>query len=348
MVNIAIIGNSKCGKTDLASIFGKKGTDSDITFFNTRKQNKEYIFIDPKTYPKTLKSLITAITLSDIIIFCISIDNIDLYTGECILALDILKKKNGVIVITKTDMTYNENIQNFSKKIKSIIKGTIIENWNILPINTNKNCKNSFFGIDNLQNEIQKLSSIIEKEIHNYSLKKKRVIIDHYFNVTGIGLVILGKVYQGIVKTHDKLMLYPINKKVEIRSIQRNDINIKEAIPGDRVGIGIKGISEKEIERGFILSEEEFTSNKIKILFTLSKYSKEINEKDSVYFFLGLQSGIITIEKIENKNNKENNIILICNLNKKISYSYDDNIILVNLNIEKKQRFIGIGKIIPI
>ena len=346
MVNIAIIGNSNCGKTNLASIFGKKGTDSEVSFFNTKKQNRDYVYIDPKTYPKSIKSLITAITISEIIIFCIPINNIDLYIGECILALDILKKKHGVIVITKTDTTYTENINNFINKIKSIIKGTIIENWKIIPINTNKNYKNSFLGIEDLQKEIENLSLIVINELKNYTIKNQKIIIDHFFNVTGIGLVILGKVYQGIIHTHDKLTLYPVNKKVEIRSIQRNDVNIKEAIPGDRVGLGIKGISEKEIERGFIISNDAIISNKIKILFTISKFSSGINQKDTVYFFLGLQSGIIIIENIEKKN--DNEVILLCKFNKKVSFIYDEEIILVNLNIEKKQRFIGIGKIIPI
>lgn len=344
MVNIAIIGDSNCGKTSLASKFGKKGTDSDITFFNSTKHEQKYIYIDAKTYPKTLKSFVTAVNLSDIIILCIEIDNLTQYTGECIVALDLLNIKYGIIIITKCDTSYSENIKNFIHKVGTIVKDTNLKAWPIIPININQNCNNPFSGIDKVQEKIGEYSIDINKDIQNYCSLNPRVVIDHFFNVTGIGMVILGKVLKGTINVHDKLILYPINKKIEIRSIQKNDINVKEAFYCDRVGIGIKGILEKELERGYLISaDDENISDIIKIKLTMSNYSpiKKLNIGDSFNLFVGLQTDSVKIEDIEYINDTP---IITFRCGKKIAFNEDDKIFITSL--ENKQRFIGIGNIL--
>ena len=71
MVNVAIIGTEKSGRTSLAANLGKKGTVSDITMYNNEKEGKNMVFVDAQSYPKTLKSLVTVLNISDIAVLCI-------------------------------------------------------------------------------------------------------------------------------------------------------------------------------------------------------------------------------------------------------------------------------------
>ena len=61
MVNVAIIGTEKSGRTSLAANLGKKGTVSDITMYNNDKEGRTMVFVDAQSYPKTLKSLVITV-----------------------------------------------------------------------------------------------------------------------------------------------------------------------------------------------------------------------------------------------------------------------------------------------
>jgi selenocysteine-specific translation elongation factor len=75
-----------------------------------------------------------------------------------------------------------------------------------------------------------------------------RIDIDKAFPVKGIGTVALGIVARGTVNAHDKL--YHNGKQVEIKSIESQDEDIKQAGVWTRVGLAMKGVDHSEIEKG--------------------------------------------------------------------------------------------------
>jgi len=125
MTNVAIIGTEKSGKTSLAANLGKKGTSSDITMYNNDKESRKMVFVDPQSYPKALKPLITALNISEMVILCIPPDGLDrdnpesVHTGECIIALDLLDFKHGIIALTKSDSTHMYAVDELEKEINN-------------------------------------------------------------------------------------------------------------------------------------------------------------------------------------------------------------------------------------
>ena len=82
------------------------------------------------------------------------------------------------------------------------------------------------------------------------------VPIDHFFNVKGIGTVVLGSVALGAIRAHDTVQVLPIKKQAQIRSIQKLDEDVDIAVKGDRVGVSLKGIEADELDRGYVLSND--------------------------------------------------------------------------------------------
>ena len=103
MTKITIIGSEKSGKTTLAGKLGKKGNVTDITMYDYAKNDSILTTIDATGYPASVKSLITALNLSDIAILCIPPEGLDPLSAECIIALDLLGYKHGIIALTKSD-----------------------------------------------------------------------------------------------------------------------------------------------------------------------------------------------------------------------------------------------------
>lgn len=73
------------------------------------------------------------------------------------------------------------------------------------------------------------------------------VYVDRAFNVRGVGVVVLGYALTQ-VSVHDKFIAYPMNKEVEIRSIQVLDEDQESVLPGTRVGLALRNVKLEEIE----------------------------------------------------------------------------------------------------
>jgi selenocysteine-specific translation elongation factor len=81
--------------------------------------------------------------------------------------------------------------------------------------------------------------------------------VDHYFDVKGVGTVVLGCVAEGTVRRHDSVRVLPSDKQAEIRSIQKHDDDFDWAVKGDRVGFALKGVSVEDLDRGTVLTNNK-------------------------------------------------------------------------------------------
>lgn len=342
MTKVAIIGSEQSGRTSLAAKLGKKGNVADITMYDFAKNDVVMTTIDTTGYPKSLKSLIAALNLSDIALLCIPPEGLDAFAGECVIALDLLQYKYGLIVLTKADTSYPYAQEELEKNIRKILTGTPMQNWDFVNISTQ-----TFEGLDELREKIFELDIQVAEDNKKLDEKPIRVVVDQSFNVTGIGCVILGIVTQGTLNAKDKLTAYPAVKPLEIRSIQMHDVDAKSAPAGARVGLALKGVQSKDIERGYVISEKENVAESFTLKCTISPFSAPIAVSDVPHLFVGLQAAPVRLEKIEvggqsvEKADPGTECILHLSGSHEIAYSPSDRFILANL--DAKQRFVGFG-----
>ena len=84
-----------------------------------------------------------------------------------------------------------------------------------------------------------------------------RLPIQDVYNITGIGVVPVGKVETGVMKIGDKVIVVPAREGTgvtgEVKTIEMHHEQVKEAIPGDNIGFSVRGIGKKDIARGDVL-----------------------------------------------------------------------------------------------
>jgi len=84
-----------------------------------------------------------------------------------------------------------------------------------------------------------------------------RLPIQDVYNITGIGVVPVGRVETGIMKVGDKVVIVPAREGIgvtgECKTIEMHHEQIQQAEPGDNVGFSIRGIGKKDIARGDVL-----------------------------------------------------------------------------------------------
>ena len=83
------------------------------------------------------------------------------------------------------------------------------------------------------------------------------VYIDRVFTVKGVGTVALGFVLSGKVSIHDQLRPIPgpSDLRADVKGIQVNDVDFDSAGRGVRVGLSLRGVEPKDLERSHWLDD---------------------------------------------------------------------------------------------
>ncbi|MDH7509884.1 MAG: EF-Tu/IF-2/RF-3 family GTPase [Methanolinea sp.] len=218
------------GPEGYAGHLGKKGTVSDITFYNQKRDRTTVTYIEPGRYPEKISSLFFAVSMADMALLVV--DEINPAFGECVLMLDAAGVEKGVLVL-----------RNYLSpdQVLPLVKGTVVENYTLEPDDHN-HLREMF------------LDHAGEQPARGKGLKYGSVPVDHHFPVKGVGTVVLGGVAEGTVRVHDELRVFPTSRVAHVRSIQKHDEDVAEATAGDRVGLALKGVEAGDIDRGFVLS----------------------------------------------------------------------------------------------
>ncbi|CAF2653896.1 unnamed protein product [Rotaria sp. Silwood2] len=87
--------------------------------------------------------------------------------------------------------------------------------------------------------------------------KPLRLPLQDVYKIGGIGTVPVGRVETGILKSNMTVNFAPSNVSAEVRSIEMHHVNLAEAVPGDNVGFNIRGVSVKDLRRGFVCSDSK-------------------------------------------------------------------------------------------
>ena len=231
--------------------------------------------IEASKYPEKIQRLLYAVGFGDFIILVV--DEINASFGETVLLLDCIGKKEGII-IPKNYIT--------EEQLGRFIAGTVVEEYELME--------------ENLLMLRELIMGKAEGLVKGEDSPTGGVVIDHYFNVKGIGAVALGVVRWGQIHRHDKLRAHPTDKIAQIMSIQRHDTEFDTAETGNRVGLALKNIGSSELDRGTLLSNDASVKQTalIKGKLELVKYwTKPVEKGMSIHICKDMQFIAGTVEE---------------------------------------------------
>ena len=255
-VNFALLGDESIAKD-----FAKKGTATDLTVYDRKEAEVLRTWTAPSTFPDKIQPLFQALNMAEYVIFYIT--KLDKFTGEQIVALDILNKTSGLL-------SHSYDVDR--NTLHAMIKGTVVEQYKIVEL-------------ENLKKEMDLLQPISKEG-------RLKITIDHCFDVKGVGTVILGKVTQGKIRAYENLKIMPRGIDVVVKSIQMHDDTVEEAVCPARVGLAVKGIVPDDVQRGDILCMPDciMVSQEIELDYTANKFFKDkIAENQTFLVSIGLQ-----------------------------------------------------------
>ncbi len=211
---VAVLGAPGYGNS-----LGKKGTSTDITLYDLKRNEDIVTFIEPTRYPERLASLFYATSIAKRAI--VVVDELNSTLGECMVMIQCSEITAGYIIL-----------RNYipQEKLEPLIKGTVLEKFKFI--------KDDPVALrEHLLDEASKQDSAIP---NSGTQSSGTVAVDHCFNVKGAGTVVLGVVMDGTIEKHEEMNVLPGKKAAQIRSIQKHDDEFNQAVEGDRVGLALK------------------------------------------------------------------------------------------------------------
>jgi elongation factor 1-alpha len=264
----------------------ERGITIDIALWKFETVNRFYTIIDAPGHRDFIKNMITGTSQADAAILIIASGAGEFESGystegqtrEHALLAFTMGVKQMIVALNKMDAAeYSETRYNEIKKEVGNYLTTVgykTEGMNFVPI--------SGFNGDNLLERSDKmpwytgptLTEALDmfKQPKRPILKPLRLPLQDVYKIGGIGTVPVGRVETGILKAGTIVVFAPKGVSAECKSVEMHHEAVPEATPGNNVGFNVKGLSVKDIKRGFVAGDskndppmdtESFTANVI-------------------------------------------------------------------------------------
>jgi elongation factor 1-alpha len=245
----------------------ERGVTIDLAHKKFVTSKFEYTIIDAPGHKDFIKNMITGASQADVGVLVVAAsEGVMAQTKEHIWLSRTLGVQQLAVAVNKMDaINYDETKFNKVKEeVSQVLKGVGYNTDNVV-----------FLAISALQGDnIVKRSDkmawykgpTLVEQLDLFKAPEKptglplRLPLQDVYNITGIGVVPVGRVETGIMKIGDKVIVVPGREgkgvKGEVKSIEMHHEQIQEAEPGDNIGFSVRGIGKKDIARGDVLGHE--------------------------------------------------------------------------------------------
>jgi len=241
-----------------------------IDLAHKRFETEKYYFtiIDAPGHKDFIKNMITGASQADAGVLVVAAsEGIMAQTKEHVFLSKTLGVDQLIIAVNKMDVIkYDEKKFEAVKKSVSDLLRTVgykPENIPFVPIASLLG-DNVFKKSDNLP--WYKGGTLLET-INSLNPPDKptqlplRLPIQDVYNITGIGVVPVGRIETGIMKVGDKVTFVPGREgkgvSGEVKTIEMHHEQMQKAEPGDNIGFNVRGIGKKDIARGDVLGKSD-------------------------------------------------------------------------------------------
>ena len=226
----------------------KRGITIELGFAYLDLANGQRVgIVDVPGHEKFVRNMLAGAGGMDLCMLVVAADEgIMPQTVEHLDILSILGIKNGVIVITKTDLVEPEFVELVAEDVKELVQGTFLEKAPILPVSVYKEK-----GLERLKAVLTEMCNSLPERADSGNF---RLPIDRVFTLKGFGTIVTGTLMEGKLKKDQNIVLYPENVPVKVRSLQVHSKDAEVAYAGQRVAVNVPDRKKEEIFRGDVLA----------------------------------------------------------------------------------------------
>jgi len=248
----------------------ERGVTIDLSHKRFDTDKYYFTIIDAPGHKDFIKNMITGASQADCAVLVVAAnDGVNAQTIEHLKLSKIFGVGQLLVAVNKMDISgvdysekrYKEVVEEVKKHAQQagwkVDKVRFIPTASLVGENViKKPAKMSWWTGDTLLEAINKFE-IPQKPVD----LPLRLPIQDVYNITGIGVVPVGRVETGIMKVGDKVTVVPGREgkgvSGEVKSIEMHHEQVQQAEPGDNVGFNVRGIAKTDIARGDVLGRSD-------------------------------------------------------------------------------------------
>jgi len=242
----------------------ERGVTIDLAHKKFVSDKYEFTIIDAPGHKDFIKNMITGASQADAAVLVVAAsDGVMEQTKEHIWLSRTLGVGQMIIAVNKMDAVKFD--QTKFNKVKDEVTG-VLKTAGYNPANIAFVPVASLHG-DNIVKKSANMSwytgPTLREQLDLFKEPEKptqlplRLPLQDVYNITGIGVVPVGRVETGIMKIGDKVIVVPGREGKgitgEVKTIEMHHEQVTQAEPGDNVGFNVRGIGKKDIARGDVL-----------------------------------------------------------------------------------------------
>ena len=243
----------------------ERGVTIDLMYKGFDTAKFYFTLIDAPGHRDFVKNMITGASQADAAILVVSVkDGIQEQTKEHVYLSKVLGIKQIIIALNKMDAVnyeekkYTEAKDAVSKLLSSV--GFKVAEIPFVPVSAyqgdnvfKRSDKMPWYKGGSLYETLDSAIKPVERPLN----KPLRMSVQSILNITGVGSVVTGKIETGVMKPNDKVIIEPAGVAGEIKSIEMHHKQLSQAIPGDNIGVSIRGVEKKNVKKGDMIGKPD-------------------------------------------------------------------------------------------
>lgn len=207
-------------------------------------------FVDVPGHERFVHNMLAGATGIDAALLVVSaVEGIKPQTVEHLQIVDLLGLDRGIVALTKSDLTDDDQILERMAEVETLLASTSLKGAEIIPVSALTGQ-----GIDELKAKLLALGES-GKGVTGFA----RLAIDRCFVLSGAGVVVTGTIHAGEIKVDDRLVLTPSGLEARVRSLHAQNRPAEIGRAGERCALNLAGpkLSKEAIRRGdWVVSPE--------------------------------------------------------------------------------------------
>ncbi len=234
--------------TDRLAEEKRRGISIDLGFAHlTLPDGRIISFVDVPGHERFIRNMLAgAAGIQAVLLIVAANESVKPQTREHFDICRLLGIREGIIVITKTDLAGAEQTRVACEDVRNLCIGSFFERSPVVLVSADIGQ-----GLLELKSELSLLAQRVPSRNDN---GLARLPIDRSFALRGFGTVVTGTLWNGRLRVGDAVRLHPCGKLARIRGLQVHDKTVELAVVGQRTAANLSGIESSDIYRGHVLT----------------------------------------------------------------------------------------------
>jgi selenocysteine-specific elongation factor len=225
----------------------RRGITIDLGFADLELDDVALGFVDVPGHERFIKNMLAGAHGIDVLALVIAADEgVMPQTREHFDICRLLGVREGIVVITKTDLVEEEMLALVEDEARELVAGSFLEGAPIVAVSSR-----SGEGLDQLKHNLKEIAHRVPPRSSDLTM---RLPVDRAFSMKGFGAVITGTLISGEIAEGDELELFPAGVGVRVRGTQVHGKAVAKAKAGQRTAVNLVGVDVGQLDRGMVLA----------------------------------------------------------------------------------------------